>query len=149
MVGYHNNPEATAASIDADGYFHTGDVAVISADGHLTIVDRLKELIKYAGLQVPPAELEGKLLMHPKIADAAVIGRPDEAVGELPLAFVVLKPEQTATEAEIQTFIADHVAQHKQLRGGVQFIDAIPRAASGKILRRVLRDKLAAGSAQQ
>ncbi|KAI8924589.1 luciferase [Entophlyctis helioformis] len=142
MVGYHNNAEATAASIDADGYFHTGDVAIISAEGYLTIVDRLKELIKYGGLQVAPAELEAKLLSYPKIADAAVIGCPDEAVGELPLAFVVMHPGQTATEAEIQTFIAGQVAQHKQLRGGVVLIDAIPRAASGKILRRVLREKL-------
>eukprot|EP00842_Homolaphlyctis_polyrhiza_P005642 jgi/Hompol1/6079/HPOL_002211-RA len=141
MKAYHNNPEATAEAIDADGYFHTGDVAIITDDGQITIVDRLKELIKFSGLQVPPAELEAKLLAYPKIADAAVIGIPDEATGEVPIAYVVLHPGQTATEDEIKEFIKARVAPHKQLRGGVIFTDSIPKAASGKILRRILRTK--------
>eukprot|EP00842_Homolaphlyctis_polyrhiza_P001190 jgi/Hompol1/2071/HPOL_002812-RA len=143
MKAYHNNPQATQESIDEEGYFHTGDVATISEDGHIYIVDRLKELIKYTGLQVPPAELEAKLLSHSKIADAAVVGRAEETVGEVPVAFVVLKPGQTATEEEIVEFVAERVASHKQLRGGVIFTDSIPKAASGKILRRILRQRLA------
>eukprot|EP00842_Homolaphlyctis_polyrhiza_P006392 jgi/Hompol1/6754/HPOL_002337-RA len=140
MKGYHNNPTATAEAIDADGFFHTGDVATIAQDGHIRIVDRLKELIKYAGLQVPPAELEAKLLTYPKIADAAVIGIPDETVGEVPIAYVVLHPGQTATEDEIKEFIKARVADHKKLHA-IIFAESIPKAASGKILRRILRAK--------
>ncbi|KAL2915984.1 hypothetical protein HK105_204408 [Polyrhizophydium stewartii] len=139
MKGYHNNKKATDESIDTEGFFHTGDIAVVNENGYFFIVDRLKELIKYKGLQVPPAELEAKLLANPKIADAAVIGTPDERAGELPLAYVVLQPGVKLTEKEIQEYIAKQVAPHKQLRGGVVFIDAIPKAASGKILRRQLR----------
>jgi 4-coumarate--CoA ligase len=139
MTGYLNNPEATAATIDDDGWLHTGDIGHVDEDGHLFIVDRLKELIKYKGFQVAPAELEAVLLTHPAIADAAVIGRPDDEAGEIPIAFVVLKDGQSATEEEICAFVADHVATYKQL-GGVTFIDAVPKSASGKILRRVLRD---------
>jgi 4-coumarate--CoA ligase len=139
MTGYLNNPEATAATIDDDGWLHTGDIGHVDADGHLFIVDRLKELIKYKGFQVAPAELEAVLLTHPAIADAAVIGKPDDEAGEIPIAFVVLKEGQAATEEEICAFVAEHVATYKQL-GGVAFIDAVPKSASGKILRRMLRD---------
>jgi 4-coumarate--CoA ligase len=139
MTGYLNNPEATAATIDDEGWLHTGDIGHVDEDGHLFIVDRLKELIKYKGFQVAPAELEAMLLTHPAVADAAVIGRPDDEAGEIPVAFVVLKEGQQATADEIRAFVAGQVATYKQL-GDVTFIDAVPKSASGKILRRVLRD---------
>ena len=140
MKGYLNNPTATAATIDDDGWLHTGDVGHIDAEGHLYVVDRLKELIKFKGFQVPPAELEALLLTHPGVADAAVIGVPDDEAGEIPAGFVVLKPGHEATEAEIMAFVAGQVATYKQLRR-VTFIDAVPKSASGKILRRMLRDQ--------
>jgi 4-coumarate--CoA ligase len=140
MAGYHNNPDATAATIDADGWLHTGDIGSIDEDGHLTIVDRLKELIKYKGFQVAPAELEAVLLTHPAVADAAVIGRPDEAAGEIPVGFVVLKQEGAATEDEIAAYVAGQVANYKQLRT-IHLVDAVPKSPSGKILRRLLRDQ--------
>jgi acyl-CoA synthetase (AMP-forming)/AMP-acid ligase II len=140
MKGYLNNESATASTIDQDGWLHTGDIGHMDADGHLFIVDRLKELIKYKGFQVPPAELEALLLTHPQIADAAVIGLPDEEAGEIPAAFVVLKPGHDTTAADIQRFVADNVASYKQVRK-LTFVDAIPKSASGKILRRVLRDQ--------
>ncbi|KAK6097686.1 hypothetical protein MT418_001783 [Batrachochytrium dendrobatidis] len=141
MKGYFNNHEATAASIDSDGYFHTGDVAIVHESGEFTVMNRIKELIKYMGIQVAPAELEEKLLQYPKIADAAVIGRPDELSGEVPVAYVVLKPGVTCTEDEIKSFIAKNVASHKLLRGGVVFIEKIPRAPTGKCLRRILQQQ--------
>jgi acyl-CoA synthetase (AMP-forming)/AMP-acid ligase II len=140
MKGYLNNDAATKSTIDDDGWLHTGDIGHIDADGHLFIVDRLKELIKYKGFQVPPAELEALLLTHPQIADAAVIGLPDEEAGEIPAAYVVLKQGQVATAADIQRFVADKVANYKQVRK-LTFVDAIPKSASGKILRRVLREQ--------
>ena len=140
MLGYLNSPEATEATIDAQGWLHTGDIGHFDADGHLYIVDRLKELIKVKGFQVPPAELEALLLTHPAIADAAVIGRRDEESGEIPVAFVVLRPGSEATAAQIQEFVAGKVATYKQVRE-VIFTDAIPKSASGKILRRMLRDQ--------
>ena len=142
MKGYLNNAAATRATIDDDGWLHTGDIGHVDADGHLYIVDRLKELIKYKGFQVAPAELEALLLTHPNVADAAVIGLPDNEAGEIPAAYVVVKPGQTTDAAEIQTFVADNVASYKQVRS-VTFIDAIPKSASGKILRRILRDEVA------
>src|SRR5204863_1144371 len=140
MKGYLNNESATKSTIDDDGWLHTGDVGHIDADGHLFIVDRLKELIKYKGFQVPPTELEALLLTHPQIADAAVIGLPDDEAGEIPAAYVVLKQGQDATAADIQDFVAERVASYKQVRI-LTFVDAIPKSASGKILRRVLRDQ--------
>lgn len=140
MKGYLNNPEATAETLDADGWLHTGDIAHFDDDGFIYIVDRIKELIKYKGFQVPPAELEGLLLTHPAVADAAVIGIPDEEAGELPKAYVALVPGGEATGAEIQKFIADQVASYKQIRL-IEFIDEVPKSASGKILRRELRDR--------
>ncbi len=140
MVGYLNNPEATAATIDDDGWLHTGDVARIDADGHLFIVDRVKELIKYKGFQVPPAELEALIVTHPAVADVAVIGIADLEAGELPKAFVVVKDGEAVTAEELQAFVADRVAGYKQIRL-VEFVDEIPKSASGKILRRFLRDK--------
>jgi 4-coumarate--CoA ligase len=139
MAGYLNQPAATAATIDAEGWLHTGDIAHIDTDGYLFVVDRLKELIKYKGFQVPPAELEALLLEHPAVADAAVIGLPDDEAGEIPVAFVVLKAGRQADAAAIQAHVASQVAHYKQLRR-VEFVGAIPKSASGKILRRVLRD---------
>jgi acyl-CoA synthetase (AMP-forming)/AMP-acid ligase II len=97
MAGYLNNPQATAATLDEDGWLHTGDLGYVDADGHLYVVDRLKELIKYKGFQVPPAELEAVLLRHPDVTDAAVIGLPDEAAGEIPAGYVVLRPPPITT----------------------------------------------------
>ncbi len=140
MLGYLNNEEATKFTIDEDGWLHTGDIGHIDQDGHFTIVDRLKELIKYKGFQVPPAELEALLVTHPAVADAAVIGIQDEEAGELPKAFIALKPGAEATEQEIKDFVAAEVATYKQIRL-LEFVDEIPKSASGKILRRMLREK--------
>ena len=144
MLGYLNNPEATAESIDDEGWYHTGDVAYVDDDGFFFIVDRVKELIKYKGMQVAPAELEAVLLTNPAIADAAVIPSPDEEAGEIPKAFVVLKDE--ITPEEIMAFVAEKVAPHKKIRL-VEVVEEIPKSASGKILRRILvaqeRERLA------
>eukprot|EP01117_Protostelium_nocturnum_P016448 TRINITY_DN6506_c0_g4_i1.p1 TRINITY_DN6506_c0_g4~~TRINITY_DN6506_c0_g4_i1.p1 ORF type:complete len:537 (-),score=207.78 TRINITY_DN6506_c0_g4_i1:21-1631(-) len=138
MKEYLNNPKATKETIMPDGFLRTGDMAKVDKDGFFYITDRIKELIKYKGMQVAPAELEGILLSHPNIADTAVIAVPDVEAGDLPKAFVVLKPGATVTEKDIQEFIKSKVAPHKQLRGGVQFIPEIPKSAAGKILRRIL-----------
>jgi len=142
MKGYLNNVKATELTLDTDGWLHTGDIGHVDSDGHLFIVDRLKELIKYKGFQVAPAELEALLLTHPAVADAAVVGLPDEEAGEIPVAFVVLRQGVSATAEEVQQFIAGQVASYKQIRR-LTFIDAVPKSASGKILRRVLRDQSA------
>lgn len=138
MKGYLNRPEATALTIDADGWLHTGDIGYADEDGHFFIVDRAKELIKYKGFQVPPAELEAVLLTHPCIADAAVIPLPDEEGGEVPKALIVIR-QQVTTEA-ILDFVSERVAPYKRIRY-VEFIDQIPRSAAGKILRRILVDR--------
>ncbi len=138
MAGYLNNPEATAATIDADGWLHTGDLGRIDADGHLYVVDRLKELIKVKGFQVAPAELEALLVAHPAVADAAVAGRPDDEAGEVPVGFVVLKPGAVADADSVRSAVNAQVAHYKQLRT-LTVLDTIPKSASGKILRRELR----------
>jgi acyl-CoA synthetase (AMP-forming)/AMP-acid ligase II len=138
MHGYLNQPEATAATITSDGWLKTGDIAVVDDDGYVSIVDRLKELIKVKAYQVAPAELEALLVTHPAVADAAVIGVPDAEAGELPKAFIV--PRGAANADEIMAFVAMRVAPYKRIRI-VEFIDQIPKAASGKILRRVLRER--------
>jgi acyl-CoA synthetase (AMP-forming)/AMP-acid ligase II len=140
MVGYLKNPAATAKTLDAEGWLHTGDLGRVEADGSLFIVDRVKELIKVKGFQVAPAELEALLLGHPAIADCAVIGRADDEAGEVPVAFVVPRAGSALTEAEVMAHVAGQVARYKALRG-VRFVEAIPKSASGKILRRVLRDQ--------
>lgn len=137
MKGYLNQPEATARTIDTERWLHTGDVGYADEDGHFFVVDRAKELIKYKGFQIAPAEIEALLLSHPAIADAAVIPLPDEEAGEIPKAYIVLKPGMTATTTEIKDFVATHVAPYKKLRH-IEFTDKIPKSASGKILRRVL-----------
>lgn len=139
MKGYLNNEKATAETIDSDGWLHTGDVAIVDEHHHVAIVDRIKELIKYKGFQVPPAELEALLVTHPGIVDAAVIGIPDDEAGELPKAFVVPAGEQAPSIEEVQAFMEKHVASYKQIRL-MQVVKAIPKSASGKILRRELRE---------
>jgi 4-coumarate--CoA ligase len=140
MKGYLNNEAATRDTIDADGWLHTGDIAVLDEHDHVSIVDRVKELIKYKGFQVPPAELEALIVAHPKVADVAVIGIPDEEAGELPKAFVVPQPGADLTVEELQAHVAEHVAGYKKIRL-VEFVDEIPKSPSGKILRRFLRDQ--------
>lgn len=141
MLAYLNRPEETADTLDADGFLHTGDIATVRADGVVTIVDRLKELIKYKGYQIAPAELEALLLTHSGIADAAVIGTLDADGQEVPMAFVVRQagPDGDALdETAVMDFVASKVAPFKKIRR-VEFIDAVPKSSSGKILRRMLK----------
>lgn len=140
MQGYLNNPKATADTMAPDGWLRTGDIGMVDADGYLFITDRLKELIKYKGFQVAPAELEATLVAMGGITDAAVIGRPDEEAGELPIAFVVTG-DPAPDEAAIKAHLDAHLAHYKQVHE-VHFVDEIPKSASGKILRRFLRDGL-------
>lgn len=142
MKGYLGRPEATAQTIDPEGWLHTGDIGYADADGFFFIVDRAKELIKYKGFQVAPAELEAVLLEHPSVADAAVIPSPDEEAGEVPKAFVVLRSngEASPTTEELISYVAARVAPHKKIRR-LELIDQIPKSPSGKILRRVLVQK--------
>ena len=168
-LGYYNNIEATKETFQ-DGWMRTGDEVIVkkSPNGmeHVFIVDRIKELIKvkvnrfdscsldrrglmsrFKGLQVAPAELEAHLLTHPSVADTAVVPVPDDAAGEVPKAFVVksssvgLEENDRMVKREIQKHVEQHKARHKWLKGGVEFVDVIPKSPSGKILRRVLRDK--------
>jgi acyl-CoA synthetase (AMP-forming)/AMP-acid ligase II len=145
MKGYLNNPEATALTVDKDGWLHTGDIGIMDADGYLTVVDRLKELIKVKGFQVAPAELESLLLKHPKIADVAVIPVADEESGEVPKAIVV--PKGPLTADEVINFLQPQVAHYKRVRQ-VAFVDAIPKSPSGKILRRILVERERAAAAK-
>ncbi len=135
MKGYLNNPEATALTVDNDGWLHTGDIGIMDEEGYLEVVDRLKELIKVKGFQVAPAELEAILLKHPAIADVAVIPVPDAESGEVPKAMVVARGELTAQD--VIDFVQSRVAHHKRIKH-VAFVAQIPKSASGKILRRVL-----------
>jgi len=147
MRGYLRDAAATAVAIDADGWFHTGDIGHVDGDGWLFVVDRLKELIKVRGLQVAPAELEAVLQAHPAVADAAVVPSPDRHGGEAPKAFVVLRHEVELDD--LRAYVGDRVARHKRIRR-IEAVDAIPRSPSGKILRRVLvqqeREAAASGS---
>jgi len=138
MLGYLNQPEATRETLDADGFLHTGDVATHHRGGWFTIVDRVKELIKYKGYQIAPAELEALLLSHPSIADAAVIGVLDDEREEIPKAFVVRAAGVELDGDAVMTYVAGHVAPYKKVRR-VEFVESIPKSASGKILRRELR----------
>ena len=137
MRGYLNDPVATSSMLDGDGWLHTGDVVRVDTDGYFYVVDRLKELIKYKGFQVAPAELEAVLLSHPEVVDAAVVPAPDEEAGEVPVAFVVTRGEPNDERRLIQ-YVSDRVAPHKRVRR-VRFVDEIPKSPSGKILRRHLR----------
>ncbi|XP_013395851.1 4-coumarate--CoA ligase 2 isoform X1 [Lingula anatina] len=140
--GYLNNPADSATTLDKEGWIHTGDIGYYDEDQYLYIKDRIKEMIKFKGFQVAPAELEGVLVTHPAVEDAAVVGRPDQEAGELPMAFVVLKSGRMATERDIMDFLAEKVASYKRLRGGVVIVKSIPKTGSGKILRRFLRAEL-------
>ena len=145
MAGYLNQPEATAATIDEDGWLHTGDIGYVDENTFCHVVDRVKELIKFKGFQVAPAELEALLLTHPQIRDVAVVRSPDEEAGEVPKAFVV--GDGALTAEDVMSFVAERVSPHKKIRR-VEFVDQIPKAASGKILRRVFVDlELARASA--
>ncbi|CAO2167398.1 unnamed protein product [Urochloa humidicola] len=137
MKGYVGDDEATAATMDSEGWLKTGDLCYFNEDGLLYIVDRLKELIKYKGYQVPPAELEHILNSHPDIMDAAVIPFPDEDAGQLPMAFIVRKPGSNITEQQVMDHVAKQVAPYKKVRR-VAFVSAIPKSPAGKILRREL-----------
>ncbi|KAF5305709.1 hypothetical protein FQR65_LT07606 [Abscondita terminalis] len=142
MKGYLNNLIETQKSIDDDGFYHTGDIGYYDEDKKFYIVDRLKEMIKYKGFQVAPAELEDLLMSNPGIKDCGVIGIDDELCGQLPLAYVALREDSKLTEQEIKAFVAEKISTHKQLRGGVRFVKEIPRNKSGKILRRKLIDPI-------
>ncbi|XP_051193188.1 4-coumarate--CoA ligase 2 [Lolium perenne] len=143
MKGYLNDPVATAATIDVEGWLHTGDIGYVDDDDEVFIVDRVKELIKFKGFQVPPAELEALLIAHPSIADAAVVPQKDDAAGEVPVAFVVRAADSDIAEEAIKEFVSKQVVFYKRLHK-VYFTHAIPKSASGKILRKELRAKLAA-----
>ena len=140
MKGYLNRPETTAESITKEGWYRTGDIGYVDDEGFFYVVDRIKELIKYKGMQVAPAELEALLLTHPAVSDAAVIPIADEEAGELPKAVVVIKTGLSVSAEEIMSFVAQRVAPHKKVRI-VEFVEQIPKSASGKILRRVLIQK--------
>ncbi|XP_070537614.1 uncharacterized protein [Ptychodera flava] len=140
MKGYLNNEKATRQTITEDGWLHTGDIGHYDEAGHFYMVDRLKEIIKYKGRQVAPAELEKIILSIDGVQDVVVVGRPDEEAGELPKAFVVPKSE-TITTQDIVNYVEENVAPYKKLRGGVEFVDQIPKTASGKSLRRVMKDR--------
>lgn len=145
FVGYLNKPELTKECFTLDGFFRTGDIGHEDENGSLYITDRVKELIKYKGFQVAPAELEGLLVDHPQVDDAVVIGVYDESQHtELPRAYLVLKPgveKSDATAKHIADWLHERVAHHKKLRGGVKFVDEIPKSPSGKILRRIFKEE--------
>jgi acyl-CoA synthetase (AMP-forming)/AMP-acid ligase II len=147
MRGYLNNPEATAATIDRDGRLHSGDIATADADGSFRIVDRLKELIKYKGFQVAPAELEALMFTHPEVRDVAVIGVPDEEAGELPKAYVVPAGDDLDGD-ELMAWVGERVAPQKRVRL-VELTDEIPKSPSGKILRRQLVERERAAARAQ
>ena len=140
MSGYYDNARATAETLTEDGWLHTGDIVRMDADGYVWILDRKKELIKYKGFQVPPAELEGLMLEHPAVTDAAVIGKPDVEAGEIPKAFVVAARDVEVDEEALIRFVAGKVATFKRVRE-VEFVGAIPKSPSGKILRRLLKER--------
>jgi acyl-CoA synthetase (AMP-forming)/AMP-acid ligase II len=145
MRGYWNKPTDTADVI-RDGWFHTGDVGKKDERGYVFIVDRKKEFIKYKGFGVGPAEVEAVLCEHPAVADAGVIGKPDDEAGEIPKAFVQLRPDTSVTAAELMDFVKARLSDYKRVRE-VEFIEKVPRTASGKILRRELADRERAKSA--
>ena len=138
MKGYLNNPQATAETLLPDGWLRTGDIAAFEPDGHLYIRDRLKELIKMKGFQVAPAELEAVLHSHPDVADAAVVGEPDDEAGEVPVAYLVAAGDRRLTLEEADAWFEGKLAHYKRVRR-IEYLDAIPKSASGKILRRLLR----------
>jgi long-chain acyl-CoA synthetase len=139
MQGYWKAPEETARAL-RDGWLHTGDIAHKDEQGYVYIVDRKKEMIKYKGFGIAPAELEALLFEHPAIADCAVVGKKDPDAGEIPRAFVVLRADAALTDRDLMQFVAERVAGYKQIRA-VEFVESIPKNPSGKILRRVLKER--------
>ncbi|XP_066590887.1 luciferin 4-monooxygenase-like [Prorops nasuta] len=139
MLGYYDNPEATQKTIDEDGWIHTGDIGFIKKNSQIYVVDRLKELIKYKGYQVAPAAIESILMSHSGVNEAAVVGKPDETSGELPMAFIVKQPGAKVTAEEIFKFVQEKLSSPNWLRGGIRFVEALPKSSVGKILRRELR----------
>jgi len=140
MMGYWKEPQATAAAL-RDGWYFSGDIVRVDADGFFYVLDRSKEMIKYKGFPVAPAEVESVLLEHPAVRDCGVVAKPDSTAGEIPCAFIVLRPGFVASDEldqELRAFVADRLARHKQPRE-IRFVDAVPRTPSGKILRRELR----------
>lgn len=140
MLGYWKEPQATAAAL-RDGWYYSGDIVRMDPEGYYYVLDRRKEMIKYKGFPVAPAEVEAVLLEHPAVCDCGVVAKPDLAAGEIPCAFVVLRESfspSTALESKLQAFVADRLAHHKQPRE-IHFVDSLPRTPSGKILRRELR----------
>ncbi|XP_022864822.1 4-coumarate--CoA ligase-like 6 [Olea europaea var. sylvestris] len=138
MKEYLNNVAATMATIDEDGWLHTGDIVCFDQEGYLYVLDRLKEFIKYKGFQIAPADLESVLLSHPEVLDAAVTAAKDEEAGEIPIAFVVRKDGSSLSDTALMDYVAKQVTPYKKVRK-VFFRTSIPRSAAGKILRRELR----------
>ena len=138
MPGYFENPEATAQAIDEDGFLHTGDIGIMDADGYLAITDRIKDMFIVGGFNAYPAEIENALLTHPSVAQVAVVGQPDERLGEVGHAFVVLRTEQTVSEQELIEWSRQCMANYKVPRH-VTFVDLLPLNASGKVLKYELR----------
>ena len=138
--GYWNQPQANAATFTSDGWMRTGDIGYVDADQHIFLIDRLKEMIKYNALQVAPAELEDIILSHPEVLDVAVVGAPDAAAGEIPMAYGVRKDGARVYADDIMQFVSGRVAAYKKVRA-VEFIAEIPKSPSGKILRRILKDR--------
>ena len=138
--GYLNKPEATKEAFDAEGWFHSGDVAYIDSEGYAYIVDRKKDMINVGGEKVFPSEVEDMMLSHAKIKDLVIVGIPDDLKGEAPKAFIVLREGISATQEEIRAYCKENMAPYK-VPVAVEFIEEVPRAASGKALRRLLRDK--------
>ena len=138
--GYLNKPEATKDAFDSEGWFHSGDVAYLDAEGYAYIVDRIKDMINVGGEKVFPSEVEDMMLAHSKIKDLVIVGIPDELKGEAPKAFIVLQEDEVTTEAEIRAYCKAKMAPYK-VPVAVEFIEEVPRSASGKALRRLLRDK--------
>lgn len=147
-MGYLNNEKATKETFDDQGFLHTGDQGSIDTEGIITILDRIKELIKVKGIGVAPAELEDTLLGHPQVEDVAVLGIPDDYSGEVPKAYIVLKPgnaEDQDTGRGILKYVRENKVRYKAVKE-VEFIKEIPKSGSGKILRRILRDQARKGA---
>ena len=140
MKGYLNDPKSSNKTVK-DGWLYSGDIAYYDEFGRFYIVDRLKELIKVKAFQVPPAELEDLLMSHTDVLDVGVIGIPDERSGEIPFAFIVKKSDSNLNEKQIHEFVNERVVEYKRLSGGIRFVESIPKTASGKILRRNLREE--------
>jgi len=144
MLGYWKDPQTTAAVL-RDGWYYSGDIVRTDEDNFFYVLDRRKEMIKYKGFPVAPAEVEAVLLEHPAVRDCGVVAKPDASAGEIPCAFVVLRPGNVSSDKlahELQSFVSDRLTHYKQPRE-VRFVDVVPRTPSGKILRRELRKTLA------